>query len=246
MSTRSFAKAAHTYDQYANIQKRSGSELQRFISKVPNTVLDVGCGTGRLAYTLAERFPNSQIIAIDPESEMIAYAKSTHSAPNIRYIIGTLDTLPSDISCIDLIISNAVLHWIPEPKKWIAHCKERLSNNGQCIVSSYGPHTFHECQNALIDADINVTLPCHAFPDGTTLNTIIQPYFSTTLITRTRYCSIYPSLTSFLQTLKKTGTQGASSLMWTQTMHHRLNDAYTKRYKHIQATSDIYFISAKP
>src|SRR5271157_6399570 len=41
----------------------------------PETILDIGCGTGRLLRKLAVRWPEAQLIGIDPAEGMIAVAR---------------------------------------------------------------------------------------------------------------------------------------------------------------------------
>ena len=58
------------------------------------TVLDLGCGTGRFTDALRERF-DAEVIGIDPSEKMLAQARSKLSRPGIRYEIGRGGDFPS-------------------------------------------------------------------------------------------------------------------------------------------------------
>ncbi len=64
-------------------------------------VLDVGCGTGALAIQLAEL--GHSITALDPEPEMIAFAKERPGAHQVSWIVGATANLPASLR-FDVVI----------------------------------------------------------------------------------------------------------------------------------------------
>ena len=98
------------YLRFADHRTRPGIEL---LSRVPDidarSIVDLGCGIGHLTAMLQERWPNADVIGIDSSVEMIDRARQDH--PDLTWIFGDIATWNSD-PAIDLIFSNATLHWI--------------------------------------------------------------------------------------------------------------------------------------
>jgi len=97
----------HTHDKFLGGQLvlkqpqegfRSGSDGVLLAAIVPNNakgcVLDVGCGTGVVALTLAHRIPNLEVIGIDCQEEMIAFANENAKDNNLE---NRVTFLPEDI-----------------------------------------------------------------------------------------------------------------------------------------------------
>lgn len=57
------------------------------------TVVDVGCGVGRLLHPLADRHPTWDCVGIDTSPSMLAHAYSRDAGPNVRYVMGGADQL---------------------------------------------------------------------------------------------------------------------------------------------------------
>jgi ubiquinone/menaquinone biosynthesis C-methylase UbiE len=71
------------------------------------TVLDFGCGVGRLTQALARRFRSC--VGVDISQEMIVQANALNHYGHCRYVVSTTPQLPlADESC-SLIYSNLVL-----------------------------------------------------------------------------------------------------------------------------------------
>ena len=91
----------------------------------PSTVVDLGCGSGELTMTLADRWPDAAVRGIDSSPEMIA------KAPAGDFVVGTAQDF--DATGVDVLVSNAMLQWVPghaelltrwagelEPGGWLA------------------------------------------------------------------------------------------------------------------------------
>lgn len=85
--------------------------LDRLAVDTPRRVLDVGCGTGKVARDLAPRV--SHIDAIDLSAEMVAEGKRMRGggAPNIRWSIGRAEETPLDPPYA-LIVGGESVHWM--------------------------------------------------------------------------------------------------------------------------------------
>lgn len=96
-------------------------------------ILEIGCGPGALSEALHRWYPNSEIVAIDRDSNFIKYAKENISG--IKFIEGDATALPFEADTFDVTISNTVCEHI-EPTMFYAEQKRVLKNNGVCLVLS--------------------------------------------------------------------------------------------------------------
>jgi trans-aconitate 2-methyltransferase len=83
----------------------------------PGWVVDLGCGPGQLTASLAERWPVARVTGIDSSAEMISAAQQADYGESARS--GRLAFAVGDVTDwkperpADVIISNAVLQWVP-------------------------------------------------------------------------------------------------------------------------------------
>jgi trans-aconitate 2-methyltransferase len=74
----------------------------------PRTVVDLGCGPGNLTALLRRRWPRARLHALDSSPEMVAAAR----AVGIDAVLGDVTEWTPEAED-DVVICNAVLHWIP-------------------------------------------------------------------------------------------------------------------------------------
>lgn len=77
-------------------------------------VVDAGCGSGEFTAQLATLVPEGSVIGVEPDPSMLAKAK-TKQAANLEFRAGRLQSLDEvcGTDLADLVVSRAVLHWIP-------------------------------------------------------------------------------------------------------------------------------------
>jgi trans-aconitate 2-methyltransferase len=105
---------ARTYDQTSEPQQAWASEvLARLAGIAPDaTVMDVGCGTGRVTEALPALVPQGRVLAIDASSEMVALARRRLGE---RAKVWCQDVLDLDLEDrVDAIVSTATLHWVAD------------------------------------------------------------------------------------------------------------------------------------
>ena len=98
-------------------------------------VLDVGCGTGSLALTLAQNPKMRSISAIDFSPIYIEHAKRLNSDPRVQFQVGDACALPFDDASFDHCASLLVLAFIPQPEKAIREMG-RVTRPGGTVAGS--------------------------------------------------------------------------------------------------------------
>src|SRR5947209_4601085 len=75
------------------------------------SVLDAGCGTGILAFALAERATTASIEGIDFSAAYIDHAGRLNRDPRIKFRVGDVCALPYADATFDRVLSLLVLHF---------------------------------------------------------------------------------------------------------------------------------------
>jgi SAM-dependent methyltransferase len=102
--------------------------------KDADSVLDVGCGTGSLASTLALNPGIREVHGIDFSAAYIEYAKQT-SGSKVRYQVGDACALPFADGKFDHSLSMLVLQFIPQPEKAIDELR-RVTRPGGTVAAA--------------------------------------------------------------------------------------------------------------
>jgi len=101
------------YVQFGDYRDRPFFDLtQRIHAESPRLVVDLGCGPGNLTATLAERWPDAQVVGVD-SSESMLEKSAVHAErhPNLRFELGDIASwMPENA---DVVVSNAALQWVP-------------------------------------------------------------------------------------------------------------------------------------
>jgi trans-aconitate 2-methyltransferase len=128
---------AEVYDRVADPQFEWAQEvLERLELRGDETVLDAGCGSGRVTALLLDRLPEGKMIAIDGSSSMVAKAREKlGDRADVRE--GDLAALDLDEE-FDLVYSNAVFHWIPDHENLFRRLSAALRPGGRLVAQCGG------------------------------------------------------------------------------------------------------------
>ena len=99
----------------------------------PLKILEIGCGPGALSSALHRWYPNTEITAIDRDSEFIRFAQDHEKS--VSFLEGDATKLPFSDQTFDVTISNTVAEHI-EPSKFYGEQFRVLKPNGVCFVLS--------------------------------------------------------------------------------------------------------------
>jgi trans-aconitate 2-methyltransferase len=95
------AFADHRGRPFFDLMSRVGAEA-------PRRIVDLGCGPGNLTVTLAQRWPDALVEAVDSSPEMVVAATER----GLDAVVGGIDEW-SPKPDTDIVVSNAALQWVP-------------------------------------------------------------------------------------------------------------------------------------
>lgn len=129
---------AGAYHALADPQEEWGREvLDRLTLAGDETVLDAGCGSGRLTALLLERLPRGRVVGVDASFAMIDKARET-LGDDARVELIASDLLDLELpEPVDAIYSNAALHWILDHQKLFARL-HAASRPGARLEAQFG------------------------------------------------------------------------------------------------------------
>ena len=99
------------------------------------SVLDVGSGTGALAFTVAEAFPSARVTGIDPSSAYVRAAESRMQANRIRFLVGDAQVLELPDALFDKTLSLLALNFVPDPARAVREMK-RVTRPGGVVSAA--------------------------------------------------------------------------------------------------------------
>jgi SAM-dependent methyltransferase len=99
-------------------------------SPVVQTILDLGCGTGRFAVPLAGRF-SATVIGVDPSAKMLAQARRD---PDVYFVQGQGEHIPLRDRAVDLVFTSMAYHHFMQPDVVAAECRRVLHSGGAVFV----------------------------------------------------------------------------------------------------------------
>jgi trans-aconitate 2-methyltransferase len=106
------------------------------------TVLDAGCGTGRVTRMLVERLPDGKVIAVDGSAAMVEKVREV-LRPGDQSFVADLTALELP-EPVDAITSSAVFHWIPDHEALFARLRAALRQEGRIEAQCGGKGNIDE------------------------------------------------------------------------------------------------------
>jgi ubiquinone/menaquinone biosynthesis C-methylase UbiE len=74
----------------------------------PETILDIGCGTGKLLRKARTYWPQAQLLGVDPAEGMIEVARER--TPGATFFVGSAEALPLPDAAVDMVVSTVSFH----------------------------------------------------------------------------------------------------------------------------------------
>lgn len=121
------------YKHYGGLRLRPALELfERIDVDRPRRVYDLGCGVGEIARLMAERWPDAQVVGSDSSAAMIEKARAA-GASRVQWVVEDAATWAAP-QPVDVIYSNAMLHWLPRHDTVFPRLVEQLRPGGVLAV----------------------------------------------------------------------------------------------------------------
>jgi len=119
-------------------------------------VLDAGTGTARIPILICQKCPQMQIIASDLSKNMLLIAsKNVEQAglqKQISLELADSKQLPYQDGQFDMIISNSIVHHLPDPLPFFLEIKRVLKPNGAILIRDLFRPADEATMNSLVDS----------------------------------------------------------------------------------------------
>ncbi len=129
---------AEDYFENSSSQKNAAADLMQYVEiKDSDTILDVGCGDGKITAEIAAKDPNGIVTGVDISSAMIDFAKanfphSRHS--NLSFDLKDAQKLDFNAQ-FDTIFSFTALQWVQDHDAFIQGARKGLKAGGTLAVT---------------------------------------------------------------------------------------------------------------
>jgi trans-aconitate 2-methyltransferase len=134
------------YELFRAARERPGQDLLAAIPPLaPNQIIDLGCGTGYLTRLLGQNYPHARVTGVDNDKAMLAKAAAEPSG--ITWELGDAAQWRPGRP-VDLIFSNAALHWLPDHYALFPELAGALSPGGVMAVQM--PRNFNAPSHRLL------------------------------------------------------------------------------------------------
>jgi trans-aconitate 2-methyltransferase len=126
------------YDRLSTPMERLGREvMDRLDLRGDETVVDAGCGSGRLTELLRERVPDGRVIGVDQSASMIDAARE-RLGPDVDLRVADLVELDLGGDTADVVFSTATFHWIADHEALFASLRGALRGGGRLVAQCGG------------------------------------------------------------------------------------------------------------
>jgi trans-aconitate 2-methyltransferase len=133
--------APDRYHRFRHERSQPFFELLALVRRRPALrAVDLGCGTGELTRLLHLELQAAATTGLDSSASMLAKSAGL-AAPGLRFVQGDIGDWAPPEGAVDLVFSNAALHWLPDHAALLARLTRALAADGQLAVQIPANHT---------------------------------------------------------------------------------------------------------
>ena len=144
MIRRLFTDIASIYDRMNHVLSLGFDRRWRKLAVAevegrPERVLDLACGTGDMAFALARRFPDAEILGVDLTPAMLDIARAKSKLPKIRFVEGDALNLSSLVSGATFALCTCAFGFrnFPDRPKALREVWNVLTPKGELLVLEF-------------------------------------------------------------------------------------------------------------
>lgn len=135
------------YDRFEAERRQPFDDLLALVTPCPaGLVADLGCGTGALTVDLHRHTRAAETVGIDSSAAML---DRVPSVDGVRFTQGDIDEFAADD--LDVVFSNAALHWVPDHRALLPRLVACLGPGGQLAfqVPANSDHPAYRLANGM-------------------------------------------------------------------------------------------------
>ena len=202
-----FNSASSNYNDNAFLQNEIANRLAeklKVISIKPQTIIDLGSGTGFLSEKTAKIFPNSILVCVD-----FAQQSLLENSQNLK-VCANAYKLPFASNSVDFIVSNLMMQWCPDLTTLFNECFRILKPQGLFLFTTFGPDTLKELKRSwsVVDssAHVNNFIDMHDIGDQ-----MLQSGFQSPIMEMENITLTYEKVVDLMHDLKAIGAQNVAN-----------------------------------
>jgi len=212
---KNFNAAADHYNSAAVLQKSVAEQMYERLELIrlePNTILDLGSGTGLAARQLARLYGKARIVQLDFALQMLTKSVQLKRWFEYRqsFVCADAARLPFTSGVFEMIFSNLMLQWCNDLESVFTEVRRALKPRGFFMFSSFGPDTLRELKSSwsAVDKDTHVNgfIDMHDIGDALVRAGFEQPVLETEIFTLT-----YPAVDGVFRDLKLLGATNVNA-----------------------------------
>lgn len=136
--------------QYARFSDERSRPFYTLLSRVPDRpyreIVDLGCGSGELTVSIAERWPDAHVVGLDSSPQMLAASDKLAKPANLEFMLGDINGYDRPA---DLIFSNAALQWVEGHESLFPQLAALINPGG--VFATQMPSSFEQPSHVLME-----------------------------------------------------------------------------------------------
>jgi trans-aconitate 2-methyltransferase len=137
------------YDRVSGPQAALGEAvLERLPLRGDETVVDAGCGSGRVTEMLLRRLPRGRVIAVDESESMLESARA-RLGDRVQMVQADLAELELD-ERVDAVLSTATFHWVSDHEQLFRRLHAVLRPGGRLVAQCGGEGNIVEMRGRVV------------------------------------------------------------------------------------------------
>jgi len=160
-----FGRAAPSYEQFADVQRRAAGGLAERIAALTlppaPRILEIGCGTGLLTAALQRLLPDATRLITDLSPAIVRHCRAHHPGAPDQFLALDGECPAFTGPSFDLICASLAFQWFDDASAALPRLHALLRPGGWLAFATLGPATLHEWRDAHVAE--NLPSPMSAF-----------------------------------------------------------------------------------